>query len=102
MVNGDSPPDEPMEDEGMHFMGIFHSINTLNAPDEARSEATFRFTIENFSKMRESVTSPPTFVRNLPWKIMAMRRTNQTSHVGRDPTVSLGFFLQCNGDTDTT
>lgn len=69
------------------------------ATDEARSEATFRFKIENFSKLTESVLSPPTYVRNLPWKIMAMPRTNQHSHE-RQPTKSLGFFLQCNGDSE--
>lgn len=35
--------------------------------DEARSEATFRFTVPSFSKLRETALSPPTFVRNLPW-----------------------------------
>lgn len=67
--------------------------------DESRSEATFRFKIDNFSTLTESVLSPPTYVRNLPWKIMAMPRTNQQNHE-RQPTKSLGFFLQCNGDSE--
>lgn len=29
----------------------------------ARSEATFRYTVENISRLREQVLSPPTFVR---------------------------------------
>lgn len=42
--------------------------------------------------------SEPTFVRNLPWRIMAMPRTNQAHD--RQQTRSLGFFLQCNGDSE--
>lgn len=73
----------------------------------AASEATFRFVIENFSELKESALSPPTYVRNLPWKIMAMPRTNtqQTSHDRQSQNLSqksLGFFLQCNGETDST
>ncbi|XP_074593603.1 ubiquitin-specific protease 7 isoform X2 [Brevipalpus obovatus] len=68
--------------------------------DEARSDATFRYKIENFSKMKETVLSPPTYVRNLPWRIMAMPRSNQTHE--RQPSRSLGFFLQCNGDSESS
>ena len=46
--------------------------------DEARSEATFSFKVENFSQMKESALSPPCIVRNLPWKIMIMQRQTQT------------------------
>lgn len=67
--------------------------------DESRSEATFQFVVENFSKMDESVLGPQCVVRNLPWKIMAMPRKNNQS-VERQK--SLGFFLQCNGDTEST
>ena len=42
--------------------------------DEARSEATFRFKVENFSQIKDSVLSDPCIVRNLPWKIMIMQR----------------------------
>ncbi|KAL1494339.1 hypothetical protein ABEB36_009953 [Hypothenemus hampei] len=67
--------------------------------DEARSQATFRFTVTNFSKLKDSILSPPTFVRNLPWKIMVMQRSNH----GQDRTQkSLGFFLQCNGESEST
>lgn len=68
-----------------------------NAPmedDEVRSEATFRFKVENLSKLKDSVLSPPCYVRNLPWKIMAMSRTNNEAR-------SLGFFLQCNGESES-
>lgn len=67
--------------------------------DEARSEATFPYIVENVSKM-ESQLSQPCYVRNLPWKIMVMPRTSQNSE--RQPQRSLGFFLQCNGDSEST
>ena len=36
--------------------------------DEARSEATFAFKVENFSTIKD-VWSPPCIVSNLPWSI---------------------------------
>ncbi|KAH6943428.1 hypothetical protein HPB50_021660 [Hyalomma asiaticum] len=77
------PAEEPMEEE-----------------DEARSEATFRFVVPEFSRLKESLLSPPTYVRNLPWKIMVMPRTNAGND--RQPTKSLGFFLQCNGESESS
>ncbi|XP_034946469.1 ubiquitin carboxyl-terminal hydrolase 7 isoform X3 [Chelonus insularis] len=68
--------------------------------DEARSEATFRYTVENVSKMKDSQLSPPCIVRNLPWKIMVMPRSSQTQE--RQTQRSLGFFLQCNGESEST
>lgn len=68
--------------------------------DEARSEATFRYTVENLSKMKETQLSPPCYVRNLPWKIMIMPRSSQTQD--RAPQKSLGFFLQCNGESESS
>ncbi|XP_076333936.1 ubiquitin carboxyl-terminal hydrolase 7-like isoform X2 [Tachypleus tridentatus] len=68
--------------------------------DEVRSEATFRFVVPSFSRLREQLLSPPTFVRNLPWKIMVMPRTNQGQD--RQPTKSVGFFLQCNGESESS
>jgi len=75
---------------------------------EAASEATFRHVIENISDLKESVLSQPVYVRNLPWKIMAMPRTGQQpaghdrpgQNVGQQK--SLGFFLQCNGESEST
>ncbi|GLG95277.1 Ubiquitin carboxyl-terminal hydrolase 7 [Gryllus bimaculatus] len=68
--------------------------------DEARSEATFRYTVQNFSKLKESQLSPSCYVRNLPWKIMVMPRTSQTAD--RQTQRSLGFFLQCNGESESS
>ncbi|XP_072125057.1 ubiquitin carboxyl-terminal hydrolase 7 isoform X1 [Mobula birostris] len=63
-----------------------------------RSEATFHYTVERFSRLSESVLSAPCFVRNLPWKIMVMPRF----HPDRPHQKSVGFFLQCNAESDST
>ncbi|XP_065341533.1 ubiquitin carboxyl-terminal hydrolase 7 isoform X2 [Cloeon dipterum] len=68
--------------------------------DEARSEATFQFTVTNFSKLKDSQLSPPCFVRNLPWKIMVMPRYGPPQE--RQQQRSLGFFLQCNGESESS
>lgn len=75
--------------------------------EEATSESTFRFVIEEVSKLEDSALSPATYVRNLPWKIMAMPRAGQQHdrHQNSNSTPaskSLGFFLQCNGDSEST
>lgn len=71
---------------------FFTEANFFIFTDEARSEATFRYTVHNFSKLKESQLSPPCYVRNLPWKIMVMPRLSQTQD--RQQQRSLGFFLQ--------
>lgn len=68
--------------------------------DEARSEATFRYVVHNFKSLKDSVLSPPCYVRNLPWKIMVMPR--QAPSPDRQNQKSLGFFLQCNGDSESS
>ncbi|XP_055691767.1 ubiquitin carboxyl-terminal hydrolase 7 [Lutzomyia longipalpis] len=76
--------------------------STMEEEDHARSEATFTFRVEEFSKLNEQLLSPPCYVRNLPWKIMVMPRITQGS--GDRPNAdnrSLGFFLQCNGENDS-
>ena len=86
----------------------FFSKNTLlnnhyfykkKTVDESRSEATFSYKMENFSKIKDSVLSPPTYVRNLPWRIMVMPRTGQPN---QQAVKSLGYFLQCNGESEST
>lgn len=68
--------------------------------DELRSEATFNFKVENFSKLSESLFSPAYYVRNLPWKIMVMPRPIISERAIDNK--SLGFFLQCNGESEST
>lgn len=67
--------------------------------DEARSEATFSFKVENFSQIRDSALSPPCIIRNLPWKIMIMQRQTQNQERA---SKSLGYFLQCNGESESS
>lgn len=38
--------------------------------DDSRPEATFRYVVNNISKLKETVLSTPCYIRNLPWKIM--------------------------------
>nr|CAB3267570.1 ubiquitin carboxyl-terminal hydrolase 7-like [Phallusia mammillata] len=64
-----------------------------------RSEATFSYTVENIHKLTESVTSPPTYVRGLPWRILVMPRMG---HDRANAIRSLGYFLQCNAENDST
>lgn len=70
--------------------------------EEMRSEATFSFRVENFSKLKESVLSPPCYVRNLPWKIMVMQRTSNPNDRNQTETRSMGFFLQCNAESESS
>ncbi|XP_071636653.1 uncharacterized protein [Temnothorax longispinosus] len=73
----------------------------MHPPEEARSEATFRYTVENISKMKDSSKklSPAFYVRNLPWKIEVTLESSQTQESRQR---SLGFFLQCNGESEST
>eukprot|EP00058_Branchiostoma_floridae_P022195 XP_002607685.1 hypothetical protein BRAFLDRAFT_82869 [Branchiostoma floridae] len=61
--------------------------------EQSQAEATFRFTVENFSKLNEQKFSPAIFVRNLPWKILT-----QPEH--KDNKKSLGVYLQCDVDSN--
>lgn len=70
--------------------------------EEMRSEATFQFRVPEFSKLKESVLSPPTYVRNLPWKIMVMQRTSMPNDRNQSETRSMGFFLQCNAESESS
>jgi len=67
--------------------------------DEARSEATFRHKVENFSMLKDSSLSEPHIIRNLPWKIMIMQRPGQSQDRGNK---SVGYFLQCNGESESS
>ncbi len=75
----------------------------MDEDDDARPEATFRFTVDKFSQVKESVLSDPTMVRNLPWKIMIMPRPQPerpSSGGGQGGSKSMGYFLQCNGESE--
>ncbi|MEQ2217648.1 hypothetical protein XENOCAPTIV_017778, partial [Xenoophorus captivus] len=80
------------------FYFLFSVGRCLLTDTSWRSEATFRFVVERFSRLSESVLSPACFVRNLPWKIMVMPRF----YPDRPHQKSVGFFLQCNAESDST
>jgi hypothetical protein len=63
---------------GLHSFGDINNVWKVEENDEARSEATFRFKVENFLSIKDSVLSEPCIIRNLPWKIMIMQRQTQT------------------------
>ncbi|XP_013388428.1 ubiquitin carboxyl-terminal hydrolase 7 [Lingula anatina] len=67
--------------------------------DDSRAEATLTYRVENISKLKETQLSPPCMVRNLPWKIMVMPRFSQHAEKSQK---SLGFFLQCNGECESS
>jgi len=69
--------------------------------DESRPEATFSYTVNHISKLKETVLSPLCYIRNLPWKIMVMPR-NTSPQQDRAPQKFLGFFLQCNGESESS
>ncbi|KAM0733549.1 Ubiquitin carboxyl-terminal hydrolase 7 [Formica fusca] len=60
--------------------------------DEAASEATFRYTVENVSKMENPQLSPACYVHNLPWKIVVQTKS-------RELKKSLAFYLECNKES---
>ncbi|XP_063543803.1 uncharacterized protein LOC134752142 [Cydia strobilella] len=68
--------------------------------DEARSEATFRYTVQKFRSLEGPVLSPPCYVRNLPWKIRVMPRQALDSDLLKRKT--LGFFLKCNEKNESS
>lgn len=65
-------------------------------PERFRAECTFRFRIENFSTLTDSLLSPAQYIRNLPWRIMAIMKMG-TTHTSK----SLGLFVQCNAGIDS-
>jgi ubiquitin carboxyl-terminal hydrolase 7 len=95
---------------GVNTIANTDHVCKVEDDDEARSEATFRFKVENFSSIKDSVLSEPCIIRNLPWKIMIMQRQTQTqvtrNHVDMlecfqdRNTKSVGYFLQCNGESE--
>ncbi|XP_017464033.1 PREDICTED: ubiquitin carboxyl-terminal hydrolase 7-like, partial [Rhagoletis zephyria] len=68
--------------------------------DKSRSQATFRFTINSFSQLRKPILSPPTYVRNLPWRILAQPKMIRIFPI--QCKMSLNYFLQCNGESEST
>ena len=78
------------------------TIDEDNDDDTPRSQATFSFSVPNFSTLNESVLSPSTFVRNLPWKIMIEPVQVGTGTGNERTTKSMGYFLQCYGESESS
>ncbi|XP_039754129.1 ubiquitin carboxyl-terminal hydrolase 7-like isoform X2 [Pararge aegeria] len=69
--------------------------------DIARREATFRFTVENISQLKERVLSPPCYVRCLPWRILILVRNSTNTPERSTQQKALSIFLQCNEGSET-
>ncbi|KHJ97856.1 MATH domain protein [Oesophagostomum dentatum] len=76
-------------------------------PDDLyKPEGTIYLDIDGFSQFckgspeTQQRLSKPVFVRGLPWKILAIPRDAARVGTGARPNKALGFFLQCNGDSD--
>ena len=85
----DQVSEENHEETGLEPLETGHDI----------SEKVLRHTVTNINQLQNGQTSSskPEMIRGLPWKILVMPRT------GRDGKLSsLGFFLQCNPDSDST
>ncbi|KAJ6642729.1 Actin-histidine N-methyltransferase [Pseudolycoriella hygida] len=84
------------------FKNVERQRSTINTDETMHvREATFVFTVRDFSKVKDPVISPPCSVRNLPWKIMVMQRTSNSDDENED-TTSMGFYLQCNDEKFTS
>lgn len=89
----------PPKRQQYNYPMITNNIKTNDDVEGSRAEATFQLCIREFSKFKESkenrLSLEPCVVRNLPWKILAMsKQMNNKEFV-------LGFFLQCNADSDS-
>ena len=71
----------------------------MGEEQEALGEATFRFKVENFSSIEDSVFSKPYIIRNLPWKIKIMKR--QLVY-GIGTVDGVGYYIQCNGESQSS
>lgn len=97
----ESAQDKPCDtDDPMNANTQSTEVTLQDGEDESRAEHTFQLTITEFSKFKESresrLSPQPCIVRNLPWKILAMSKNiNNREYV-------LGFFLQCNADSEST
>ncbi|XP_055345992.1 ubiquitin carboxyl-terminal hydrolase 7-like isoform X2 [Paramacrobiotus metropolitanus] len=76
----------------------------LDDDDDSRADGVINFTVPDIRKLQEAGTlSNSIQVRNLPWKIMVMKRRGRgsASHM-HDESWTLGYFLQCNADAEST
>ncbi|TRY97082.1 hypothetical protein DNTS_027275, partial [Danionella cerebrum] len=102
----EAPPEKPVRDKGSQLaVNMKQKVCEQQLSDDDvdmeiensrwRAGATVRFVVERISMLRESVISPPFFVRNLPWTILVKPRFNQNQPNDR----RIGFYLQCNTES---
>ncbi|XP_072931565.1 ubiquitin carboxyl-terminal hydrolase 7-like isoform X2 [Epargyreus clarus] len=98
---GSADNEKPCNNPDTIPVNVVNSITETIKEEEdiARSEATFRYTVQNISQLKEQVLSEPCYVRCLPWRILVLIR--HTSTPDRQQQKALGIFLQCNGDCDS-
>ncbi|KFD50779.1 hypothetical protein M513_08320 [Trichuris suis] len=84
-----------MAEEGDKSNGVISSMDSYtDDEDDYKAEGVINLVIRHFSKLKTQILSEPVYVRGLPWKIMAMQRETNRCR-------ALGFFLQCNADSDS-
>ncbi|XP_050329287.1 ubiquitin carboxyl-terminal hydrolase 7 [Bactrocera neohumeralis] len=89
--NGNGPPQQLLADNTSPYANE-QEMTSVDDPkdDQFRSEATFSYTVDNITQLKQQHLSPPVYVRMLPWKIMVIPNER-----------ALGFFLQCNGENES-
>ncbi|XP_078664191.1 uncharacterized protein LOC144907250 [Branchiostoma floridae x Branchiostoma belcheri] len=75
---------------------IVDHIDGEEMEDEPQTEATVRFTVENFSKITERKFSHAVFIQNLPWKILAMPSDDSNA---QPPNKNLQVYLHCDAES---
>lgn len=89
-----------------YFEGILQTVSSpfdadkyhvsLNT-EQLRSEATFRFKIKNFSKLRMMMISSPCYIQGLPWVIRAGPQTMPSLEKDDQEKKYLSLGLKCDG-----
>ncbi|XP_066277449.1 transcription intermediary factor 1-alpha-like [Branchiostoma lanceolatum] len=66
----------------------------------SQTQASFRFTVENFSQVKQKKKfSPTVFIHNLPWKIL-VKHEHDDKAVQPQHKKTLGVYLYCDADPD--
>ncbi|XP_066265513.1 tripartite motif-containing protein 2-like [Branchiostoma lanceolatum] len=78
----------------------------MEKEEELQTKATLRFTVENFSKLKEEKFSPAVFIHNLSWKILARPERDPNAQINKYKinnikNKNLGVYLQCDADSSS-
>ncbi|XP_078681365.1 protein meiotic P26-like [Branchiostoma floridae x Branchiostoma belcheri] len=88
---------DPKTERKAVILGNIVGKEMQDEEEESRAEATFRFTVENFSKLNVQKLSPAIFIRNLPWKI-SVRPYYSQAISQLPPNKRLAVFLRCDAN----